>query len=400
MQVKALWIALCLVAVGAGMAGAQSSKQADGGEAYGPRKEQAAPQRPKAGGWGLSNWKQDGSGRRSAPLKSRGTAERVPWPKLKPEQCLINVNGQDVITYGAMLRHAQLAIGDMTLPPGVTMQEFEAERDAATYKSVLSFARNFITKALFAQEARKKGITLTKEEVDAKREELLLEVRSKRKNPADSIKEFETPGSYFQSDLTNTLLFAHFRKEVIRPSLRVMEEDIEKLLKEDADKRQQAAAKNAERHKLLEETLEKIKKGENFVELAREVSACESASDGGEFGTVKRDDILPQLADVLWGMEEGQVYDKLVETPYSWHILKLNKKNRWGTAEDGKEPPVITVNFSHIVLEKIPDRKPMTRDEAQTKLLDELEEEELSVLIEALLADARIETPLPLYPKK
>lgn len=400
-----MWVAGGVVA-GCFAAGAQQqSQQKKGPETYGPRVEKASGPAQKQMGpnnWSLSNWKSGAGGRRNAPVSERSKKrprEVIPWPNLKPEQCLIRINGRDELAYGTMLTHAKLAVADVTIPPNMTVQEYEEERDALIYKMMLGFARSYITKALFAQEARKKGIVLGKEEIDAKREEILLEVRSKRKNPAESIKVFETPGSFFQVDLVNSLLFARLRSDVIRPAILVTDADIVDVLKKEEEKRQGIVDKNAEKHKLLEDTFAKIKAGADFSEQAREVSECDSAEDGGVFGSVKREDILPELADVLWAMEEGQVYEKLVETPYSWHILKLNKKNRFGLDGSEKEQPIISVNFSHIVLEKVPLPKPVTPAMARERFLDDREEEEVSLMMEALLQDAKIDTPLPLFPK-
>ena len=405
-MVSRMWV-MCLVAVAGLAANAQQASQKGGEEAYGPRKantpEAAKGQMGQARkGWNLSNWRQGADGRRSAPTSGRRESiqrEKIPWPDLTPEQNLIRINGLDTLTYGAMMRHARLAASDITIPADMTVQEYQAEYDALVYKMMMKFTQTYITKALFAQEARKKGIELKKEEIDARREEILLEVRSKRKNPAESIKEFETPGSFFQSDLVNSLLYEKLRRDVIRPAILVTDADLREAFKKDEAKSQEIADKNAKKLKTLEETLVKIKDGADFAELAGEVSECDSAEEGGVFGSVKREDLLPELADVLWSMDEGQVHGKLVETPYSWHILKLNKKNRFGLTETEKESPIISVNFSHIVMEKVPSSKPLTPDMARERILDEREIEEVNLLIETLLLDAKIDTPLPLFPK-
>ena len=398
---------MCLIVVAGLTANAQQAASRDGAKAHGPRKENT-PEAAKGQtgqaqkGWNLSNWKQGPDGRLSAPVSKRREKiqrEKVPWPNLTPEQDLIRINGMNALTYGAMVRHAKLAASDITIPAHMTVQEYEAEYDAMVYKMVLRFAQTYITKTLFAQEARRKGIELKKEEVDARREETLLDVRSKRKNPADSIKEFETPGSFFQLDLINSLLYEHLRRDVIRPKILVTDADIADAFKTDAEKRTEVAKKNAEKVRKLEEALLKIKGGGDFAEQAREISECDSSEEGGVFGSVKRDEILPELANVLWAMEEGQVHEKLVETPHSWHILKLNKKNRFNLEETEKEQPIISVNFSHIVMEKIQLPKPLTQEMARKRILDERENEEVNVLFAVLLQDAEIDTPLPLFSK-
>lgn len=373
-----------------------------GTEQFGPRKTKPQTGRTSSG-WGLKNWQKGSDGRLRAPTRRNAPSapdETVPWPNLTPEQVLIRVNNTDTITYGAVLRHAKLAIADLNVPAGMTLKEFDEAHDGAVYRALLKFSGNFIVKSLFAQEARKKGIKLTPQEVSAKNEETLAELRSSRKNPADSIKEFLMPGSYFQIDLTNTLLLARYRKDVIRGEIVVSKEDITKKIAEGEANRKKIEKENEALRLKLEGTLTRIKQGEDFGALAREVSACASSEDKGVFGTVKRADVLPELADVLWTMKEGEVYDRLVETPYSWHILKLNKKNMGFPDADGKPAPVVAVNFSHIVLEKKVLPKTITAEAAQNSILDEREEEQVQVMSEALLSAAKIETPLPLFNKR
>jgi hypothetical protein len=393
-----------LVAVCGVIVRAQSdSKNSPGADAeqYGPRR--AAPQTGRSSsGWGLKNWQKGTDGRLRAPAPARkgassASGETVPWPALKPEQVLIRVNNIDSITYGAVLRHATLAVADLDMPAGMTLKEFEAARDETIYRALLKFSGNFIIKSLFAQEAKKKGIELTPQEVSAKNEGTLAELRSSRKNPADSIKEFEKPGSYFQIDLTNTLLFAHFRQDVIRAGISVTEDEIAKKIAEGEAGRKELDKQNVERRVKLEETLAKLKEGADFNVLAGDVSECASAEEGGVFGTVKREDLLPELADVLWSMKEGELYDRLVETPYSWHILKLNKKNLGFPDAAGNPAPVVAVNFSHIVLEKKIPPKPVSAEAARNRILDEREEEQVQVMSEAMLSEAKIETPLSLF---
>ncbi|MCS7149405.1 MAG: peptidylprolyl isomerase [Caldimicrobium sp.] len=77
---------------------------------------------------------------------------------------------------------------------------------------------------------------------------------------------------------------------------------------------------------------ERLKKGEPFEKLAKEVSIDkERAKEGGSLGYLEEGKMPPEFEKVLKGMKPGQISGP-VKTPFGWHILKL---------EEIKEPSYI-----------------------------------------------------------
>jgi hypothetical protein len=152
-------------------AAAQALKPAEGAAAgapapaLGPR---VAP--PARGALNPAGWTVGPDGKRHAPIPKRET-EPSPLPDLKPEQPLITVNGEP-ISWGAVRDYAELLVSEMRIPHGVTPQQFEEERDNLLMRRVYNLGRHHILKTLLAQEARRKGIVLTPEEVAAKEKEV------------------------------------------------------------------------------------------------------------------------------------------------------------------------------------------------------------------------------------
>jgi peptidyl-prolyl cis-trans isomerase SurA len=72
--------------------------------------------------------------------------------------------------------------------------------------------------------------------------------------------------------------------------------------------------------------LQKARSGSDFGELAKEYSDDTStAKDGGELGTFKKGEMLPDIESTLETMKPGELSD-LVETPAGLHIIKLESK--------------------------------------------------------------------------
>jgi parvulin-like peptidyl-prolyl isomerase len=199
------------------------------------------------------------------------------------------------------------------------------------------------------------------------------------------------------TDLTNTLLTAKLADEIIRPTLKVSDADVAQYSAQREAKNKEIEAYNAGLRPKIEGLLKQIKEGTNFADIAFTQSDCSSSYEGGEWGTFKRGDIRPEITDAAFKMEEGALSD-IVETPYSYHILKLIKKNLGFVPEDSKEPaPVISVKIAHIMLEKKERLPTLNTVSAKSEILATREKEALGQLKERLIKAAKIVTPLPLY---
>src|SRR3990167_2079898 len=83
------------------------------------------------------------------------------------------------------------------------------------------------------------------------------------------------------------------------------------------------AKKEEEIKKKAQEILDKIKKGEDFTELAKKYSEGPSAKNGGDLDFFTRDSMVPEFSEVAFKLKKvGDVSD-LVRTKYGFHIIKL-----------------------------------------------------------------------------
>jgi peptidyl-prolyl cis-trans isomerase SurA len=72
--------------------------------------------------------------------------------------------------------------------------------------------------------------------------------------------------------------------------------------------------------------LQELKNGKDFAELARKYSDDTStAKDGGDLGTFKKGDMLPDIENTLASMKPGEISD-LVKTAAGIHIIKMEKR--------------------------------------------------------------------------
>ncbi len=112
-----------------------------------------------------------------------------------------------------------------------------------------------------------------------------------------------------------------------------------------------------------DQVLERLKAGEDFAAVAKQVSKGPSAAEGGELGFVKRGVIQPELEKAAFALGPGQI-SGLVRTKSGFHILKVEER------KSAAAPPLDEVK------EAIRDRLSNERVESQrAQYLAELRKE-------------------------
>jgi parvulin-like peptidyl-prolyl isomerase len=67
--------------------------------------------------------------------------------------------------------------------------------------------------------------------------------------------------------------------------------------------------------------LERLKKGEKFGKVAKEVSLCPSGKKGGDLGTFSRGKMVKEFEKAAFSLQKGQI-SSITKTKYGYHIIK------------------------------------------------------------------------------
>lgn len=78
-----------------------------------------------------------------------------------------------------------------------------------------------------------------------------------------------------------------------------------------------------------EAAAERLRKGEDFAAVARQVSTDSTAERGGELGWVRAGLLLPELEPAVWALQTGQV-SEVLRSPNGFHIFKLEERREEG----------------------------------------------------------------------
>lgn len=63
-----------------------------------------------------------------------------------------------------------------------------------------------------------------------------------------------------------------------------------------------------------------------FAEVARALSTCPSAAQGGSLGQVRRGELVPQVHRVLERLKAGATHRAPVRSQFGWHVLRLHRR--------------------------------------------------------------------------
>ncbi len=81
--------------------------------------------------------------------------------------------------------------------------------------------------------------------------------------------------------------------------------------------------KKKENKELAEKILKRVQKGESIEDLALEYSDdTNTASNGGDLGFFSKGEMNENFEEASFSLKVGEVYSKVVETPYGYHIIK------------------------------------------------------------------------------
>lgn len=252
---------------------------------------------------------------------------------------VVAVVGTEVILESELSEHLYLTAQRLGMSPADTTKLLELRKD---------ILEGLVTEKVVLQRAKEKGISVTREEVDAALGKDLEAVRKR----FGSAEEFEstlaeeglTLESYKESlreEREKQLIQEKFMQELKLAPKHVSEEEVRQYFEENREKfgLKPASVKLARiliaptpadsvvraREAIVEKILARLAEGEKFEDLAREYSDDASTRDkGGDVGFLERGDMLPQVERVAFLLNPGEV-SGAIRTEIGFFIVKLEE---------------------------------------------------------------------------
>jgi peptidyl-prolyl cis-trans isomerase SurA len=205
-----------------------------------------------------------------------------------------------------------------------------------------------VAERLFASQVSALGVEIAEPEIDAVIEDV------KRRNNLDDARLDEALASQgmdrpaYRKAVKRDLESMRIVQLKIRNRVKVTDEDVKNYWQTHPQEfrageevrvkhiflalAQGASAEEVARVKATaEKTVARLKTGEDFAKVAREVSQGPSAKDGGDLPWLRRGTVQPELDKVAFRLEPGQVSDPIkASSPPGFHILRLEERRGGG----------------------------------------------------------------------
>jgi len=305
---------------------------------------------------------------------------------LLPDDVLVAVNGVPLkrrdcdAMLNRMERTYQVANPNVTAPLAASYRKSKAR----------SIVPEFVTKQLFVQEARRRNLAPTPENL-AKADALLAKrAKWEKKSPEEFLRTLsELDAAAIRADLADQALIFTLRENQFGERLAITEKDMQEARDRIAEYNRRGEATNALVMARGAAICERLRKGEDFLSVAAEVTQDEEFPDGvwGEFARGEIENV--QVRHAAFTLPVGAVSEPF-DTEEGLVIIKV-------LARTGIDSPVAkesaVVKLGRIVLllwefKTVPDDETL-RKELERRRLEELQRD----WIKGLREQARIEYP-------
>lgn len=232
------------------------------------------------------------------------------------------------------------------------------------------------TTEVLYQEGVKNKVEIDKDELTEQYNSLMSTItQTFQMDEEQFLKKFNLTKAGVEESLKKELIAAKFIEE----DSQVSDEDVKEYYEKNKSQFEQVRAshiliktvdengeelsseKKKEAKKLAEDILKKALEGEDFAELAKKYSEDASAQDGGDLGFFSKGQMVEEFEEVAFSLKKGEIYPKVVETQYGYHIIKKT------------------------------DEKTQSLDEVSSSLKEQLIVEKQNSIIEKLMKEYNVE---------
>ena len=181
---------------------------------------------------------------------------------------------------------------------------------------------------LVAAKAKKLDVVVTQSDIDGLKAQALAQFKTTTEVDQELMKRYGW-------DL------ATYEAKVMRPYL------LQSKLAEKIQSDPEAVAKI---RNTAQGVLDQIKERADFTKLAEQYGEDGTASNGGDLGWVGKGEMVPQFEAAVFALKKGEVTQTLVETPYGFHIIKVEDRKVEKTKDTaGKTVEKEMVQARHIL---------------------------------------------------
>lgn len=200
-----------------------------------------------------------------------------------------------------------------------------------------------INRELLYQECRKRGVQISDEEVSAQIQQFKSRYPDE-KSFKEAMEKNRIDEETLTTDIRKGMIVGKFIDQEFGKKSKVPDEEAKAYYDKNPDlftqpeqvrashilvKVEQGAGEEvkAAARKKIEEAQNRVKKGEDFGTLAKELSDCPSGKNGGDLNYFRRGQMVKPFEDAAFALKQGEV-SGIVETRFGYHIIKVTDKKK------------------------------------------------------------------------
>ena len=260
-----------------------------------------------------------------------------------------------VVTVGdAKLTRAQLDADVAKFIEARKAQIPAAQLEQAKSYLAMQFRQQFVTKTLLLNEAKKKGLVVTDDEVATRANEIIKANQGRPGAPAtldDLLAKHPLGIERARVEFKDSVLINKFVDQEIASKIKVDPAEVKKqydavvsniaqrakapqgervrashiLVKTDAKKTADAAKKEIDALYAQLKGLSGDALAKKFADLAKAKSDCPSKAKGGDLGAFGHGQMVPEFDKAAFAQEIGKLYEP-VKTSFGWHLVLVTEK--------------------------------------------------------------------------
>jgi peptidyl-prolyl cis-trans isomerase SurA len=282
----------------------------------------------------------------AAPAKSPAPAKTPAPPRVRGQSQLIEeivarVNNE-IITTSELERSRQQLQEEVRQDCAKCSPEALAAKSAEKEKDLL---RDLIDQALLAQRGKDMGISVETQVIKRLDEVRLQNGLESMEELQKKVEEQGTSFEDFKNNIRNNLLTQEVIRREVQGDILIDRTEVQKYY--DAHKEEfkrpdmvylreifvSTDKKTDEERPKLEEKakslLDRVKKGEDFAELAKHFSDGQTAKQGGELGGFERGQLDPKIEPIVFKLNRNDMTD-VIETKNGFMILQVEMRYEAG----------------------------------------------------------------------
>jgi peptidyl-prolyl cis-trans isomerase SurA len=269
------------------------------------------------------------------------------------------------------------------------LQEYQysqQEKEQLLYKLREDILTQLINERITDQQAKKAGIEITKEEVDASIEQMKQANRLTDENLREALSEQGLTMEEFKEKIREQILRSKLVNREVKSKIVITKEDIKNTYHKEAGKFSETKKyylrsilmkvpdnTNVKDKKAIETKMlaihKKLEQGENFEELAKIHSHPALASSGGYLGAFDPGTLAPNIREAVVNLNPGE-FSSVLDTDQGYQIFFVDKiQNNEGRSLDEASAEIEDRLYKEIVDERFNSWLQELRNRSHIKII-------------------------------